>query len=118
MKSQPLPYLLIALNLIVLVFISARPNPNETFDKITVKEFELVGAGGERRANIKVETDGTVVFRMMDKTGTIRVKLAANEDGSGLVLLDDSTEPAIHALAEKDGGRITVQDKNGNRTLD
>ena len=117
MKSHHLASLLLALNLAALLLISARPSGSETFDKITVKEFELVGDNSERRASIKVEDDGTVMFRMMDKTGTIRVKLGANSDGSGLVLLDDATEPAIHALAKKRAGKITITDNTGERDL-
>jgi hypothetical protein len=52
---------------------------------------------------------------MKDQTGTIRVKLGAGKDGSGLVLLDDATEPAVHALAKKNGGSLTLQDKRGKK---
>jgi hypothetical protein len=50
-----------------------------------VKEFELADANAKPRVSIK--PDGEAVFRMMDKTGTIRVKIASDDDGSGLVLL-------------------------------
>jgi hypothetical protein len=54
---------------------------------------------------------------MKDQAGTIRVKLGAGEDGSALVLLDDSTEPGIHALAKKNGGSLTLQDKSGKKRV-
>jgi hypothetical protein len=67
------------------------------------------------RVSIKIETDSEAVFRMMYKTGTIRVKIAAGDHGSGLVLLDESTEPAIHALPKKNGGKLILRDINGKK---
>lgn len=52
---------------------------------------------------------------MRDDGGTIRIKMGADETGSGFVFLDDQTNPAIHGLAKKDGGRITVTDKTGKK---
>jgi len=117
MKPQHTAAFLLALNIVCMIFISFTRSPEQKFDKITVREFELVGDDGMRRANIKVEPSGEVVFRMMDKTGTIRVKLGANEDGSGLVLLDNSTEPAIHALAKKEGGKVSLLKEGKKREL-
>jgi hypothetical protein len=51
----------------------------------------------------------------MDKKGTIRVKMGASEDGSGLVLLDDSTNVGLHALAKKKGTTLTLVDKDGKK---
>ena len=115
MKTSHLPALCLFLNICIFVLISAGQHDQQTFNKITVKEFEVVDANGKPRASIKIEPDGEAVFRMMDKLGTIRVKIAAGEDGSGLVLLDDSTEPAIHALAKKEGGKLTLRDNNGKK---
>jgi hypothetical protein len=53
------------------------------------------------------------MFRMKDAQGTIRVKLGAGSDGSGLVLLDNSTNVGIHALAKSRGSFLTVTNKNG-----
>ena len=115
MKTQNIPTLMLLLNLSLLLLVAAQRNDQQAFDKITVKEFELVGDDGQRRANIKVESNGEVVFRMMDERGTIRVKVGASKDGSGLVLLNDSTEPGVHALAKKDGGKLTLQDDKGKK---
>jgi len=52
---------------------------------------------------------------MSDATGTIRVKLGAGEDGSGLVLLNDATNPGLHALAKKNGTSLTLIDKDGRK---
>ena len=48
---------------------------------------------------------------MMDAKGTIRVKLGASEEGSGLVLLDDNTEPGVHLLASRGGTKVSVAQK-------
>jgi hypothetical protein len=88
---------------------------SSTFDKITVREFELVDDKGQQRASIKVETDGAVVLRLKDHEGTIRVKLAADKNGSGLVLLDDRTEPSVHLLSNQKGGMVATTDRQGKR---
>ncbi|HUG15916.1 MAG TPA: hypothetical protein VMM78_12975, partial [Thermomicrobiales bacterium] len=52
---------------------------------------------------INVEPNGEVVLRLLDRNGTIRVKLGASETGSGLVLLDEQTEPGVHIRARRAG---------------
>jgi hypothetical protein len=65
--------------------------------------LELVDQRGKLRSRLSVEPGGEVVLRLLDAKGTIRVKLGAGEDGSGLVLLDEATEPAIHLIARRAG---------------
>jgi hypothetical protein len=115
MKTQDTSKFFLFLTICFFLFIAATHNDRQTFEKITVKEFELVGENGERRVNIKVEPNGEVMFRMMDQSGSIRVKLGAGKDGSGFVLLNQETEPAIHALAKKEGGKLTLQDSKGKK---
>lgn len=43
------------------------------------------------------------MLQLSDQNGTIRVKLGAGEDGSGLMLADEATEPAIHLIARRTG---------------
>jgi len=88
----------------IVIFLMAFKPQKDTFNKITVREFELVDEQGEQRVSIKVEQNGEVLLRLRDSNGTIRVKLGANEEGSGLLLLDSETNPGIHALAKK--GRV------------
>ena len=114
MKNQRSLMLIGLFNLVVLLFIAAKPS-QENFDKIRVKEFELVDDAGIVRAAIKVEPDGEVIFRLRDKTGTIKAKLGANEEGSGLVLLNNSTELGIQALAKKNGTKLVLNDKDGKK---
>jgi len=58
---------------------------------------------GQLRARLHADETGEVVLKLLDKNGTIRVKLGATEDGSGLVLADEATEPAIHIIARRKG---------------
>ncbi|RYU96639.1 hypothetical protein [Emticicia agri] len=114
MKNQRLPILLSVFNLLLMLFIAAKPS-QENFDKISVKEFELVDKAGVKRASLKTEADGSVIMRLIDNTGTIRVKLGADENGSGLVLLNNSTEVGLHALAKKEGSKLILADKDGKK---
>lgn len=100
---------------VAAVFPSGSRRGQETFQKISVSEFELVDRNGTRRASIKVEETGEVVFRLLDRNGTIRMKMGASEDGSGLLLLDHNTEPSIHALAGKNGAQLTMTDQQGKK---
>jgi hypothetical protein len=76
---------------------------------IRAQAIELVSEQGQVRSRLNVEQGGEVVFRLLDKNGTIRVKLGAGEDGSGLLLLDEATEPAVHMLAR---GKATAARPN------
>ena len=80
-------------------------------DILRAKMIELVDEKGQARAQLKVEPDGEVVFRLRDRSGTIRVKLAASESGAGLLLLDDATEPAVHLLAKPGSTSMTLAEK-------
>ena len=114
MKTQRILLLLTLLNLSAL-FLFAFKSQQENFDKIKVREFELVDEKGQNRVSIKVEPDGELVFRMKDETGTIRLKMGAGKDGSGLVLLNGETEPGLHALAKKGKTSLTLTDSDGSK---
>jgi hypothetical protein len=65
-----------------------------------------------------IEESGQVVLRMLDETGTIRVKIGADTDGSGLVLLNDASEPGIQMLAQHDETVIRLNSKDGAASLE
>lgn len=113
MKSQSTSIVLLLFVLIVLVAASA--SYQNSFDKITVREFEMVDENGKKRASIKIEPEGEIVFRMMDESGAIRVKISGGEDGSGLVLLNGNTDPGIHALVKKSATTLTVTGPDGKK---
>jgi hypothetical protein len=54
-----------------------------------------------------------VVFRMADPLGRIRVKLGADQDGSGLLHANDSQLPGVHLLAEAIGSSLKLANKDG-----
>lgn len=114
MKNQRLFILLGIINLVLLLLIAASPHQQD-FEKIRVKEFEVIDSKGAVRAAIKTEPDGEVILRLRDKTGTIRVKLGATEQGSSLVLLNDATEVGIHAIAKNKETKFTVLGKDGKK---
>jgi hypothetical protein len=113
MKQQSFS-MLILLSCFAMILMASR-SQKDTFDKISVREFELIDGQGKQRVSIKVEPEGEVVFRLRDKDEIIRVKMGASEDGSGIVLLDDNTNVGIHALAKKQGTSFTVLDKDGKK---
>jgi hypothetical protein len=86
-------------------------------ETIRARAIELVDQQGRVRAQLNVEPDGEAVLRLRDPRGEIRVKIGAGADGSGLVLLDGATEPAIHMLAKNTGPTITLSSKGARRVL-
>lgn len=120
MKTQRLAIGLTALNLVLLAVILGREvlfstaaaatgphaSPSAAQEVVPIlrgRALELVDRGGQVRSRLTVEPDGEVVFRLIDRNGTIRVKLGASEGGSGLLLLDEATEPAVHVIARRAG---------------
>lgn len=98
--------ILLAINIILRdVPASAQTVP----DVLRARAIELVDARGRVRAQFNVQSTGEVVLRLRDSTGTIRVKLGADEDGSGLLLANESTEPGVHILATRDRTLLSVQ---------
>ena len=73
----------------------------ETQTVLRAQSIELVDDSGKVRAQLNVSPGGEVVFRLRDAKGTIRVKLAASEAGSGLLLANERTEPGVHILAQR-----------------
>lgn len=102
-----------ALNLAILLGAAA-PSGD---DVLRGRALELVDEQGKSRARINVEPGGEVVFRLLDQTGTIRVKLGAGKDGSGLVLNNDATEPGVHLLAQPAGSSVRLVNKDGRQRL-
>jgi hypothetical protein len=115
MKTQSNTTFMFGLIFIVMLFVASRPG-RQTFDKITVREFELVDENGTKRVTIQAYPDGEVVFRLKDEKGNVRVKLGAAEDGSGFVLLDDN-DSGIQALAKKNLISISQFDKEGTKRV-
>ena len=59
-----------------------------------------------------------LVDRIRDPEGNIRVKLGASQSGSGLVLLNDRTEPGVQMVAGADRATITLGERGkGERVI-
>jgi hypothetical protein len=84
---------------------------------LRAKAIELLDRRGQVRAQLNVSSDGEVIFRLRDANGTIRAKFGADETGSGLLLIDDRTEPGVHILAKRSGTSMTLQRGNQRRVL-
>jgi hypothetical protein len=120
MKKQRFAIAVTMVNLALLLIAVAQaksPAPPETVPLIRTQAFELVDAQGQIRSRLNVEADGTVVFRLYDQEGTIRVKLGADKNGSGLVLLDERTEPGVHIVAREQSGGIKLNGVKGRQRV-
>ncbi|HEU4798650.1 MAG TPA: hypothetical protein VFT63_06955 [bacterium] len=127
MKTQRLALLLTAVNLVLLFYslVQAGPSTAQTpAPTLRARVFELVDDRGVVRTRLNVESSGEVVLRMTDKNGTIRVKLGAGVDGSGLLLADETAEVGAHILARRTGTAerpnttsITLAGANGRRRV-
>jgi hypothetical protein len=109
-----------ALNLAILVGAAVQTRTagaQGDEDILRGRALELVDEGGKTRARIDVEPSGEVVFRLLDQEGTIRVKLGAGKEGSGLLLANDATEPGVHILAKATGSSIRVVNKDGRERV-
>lgn len=126
MKTQRLVLALTAANLIILVVSLGKVLPStaqalgtsveqESPSRVQAvvpvlrgRALELLDDRDQVRSRINVEPNGDVVFRLLDRNGTIRVKLGASENGSGLVLLDRATEPGVHIKAGRNADGATT----------
>ncbi len=85
-------------NVVVLVAVMTRDNSVLAQGEAEIllgRGLELVDAAGRVGASISVGPEGGAILQMRDGEGTIRVKLGAGADGSGLLLLDQTTEPGV-----------------------
>jgi hypothetical protein len=119
-KMQRTAIVLTFVNLVLLLFTLAQPKFTEAQNvmvTIRASAIELVDERGQVRSRLNVEESGEVVFRLLDQDGTIRVKLGAGRDGSGLLLANDATEPGVHILADNTGSSLKLRNKDGRETV-
>src|SRR5262245_13443261 len=100
MSMQRLAVALTGTNLILLLALLGHGGPPAA-QTLRGRTLELVDDRGQVRSRLDVESDGEVVPSLLDRRGTIRVKLGAGEHGSGLVLLDETTQPGVHIVARR-----------------
>ena len=120
MEMNRLAVAVTAANLLILLagVVHARPaRPEPAAPVLRGGALELVEERGRLRARLNIESGGEVVFGLLDDRGTIRVKLGAGADGSGLLLANDATEPGIHLVAGATGSRVRIANKDGRERL-
>lgn len=121
MNTSRLAVALTIINLILLIVVVAqsRTIANKTIpDVLRVRAFELVDENGRVRAQLNIdETNGEVIFRLRDEQEIIRVKLGASEAGSGLLLINNGTEPGVHLLAKQEDTSLTLTDQSGAKQI-
>jgi hypothetical protein len=120
MKIQLLAIALAVINLVLLLFVLTQAESTTAQSVAPVlraQAIELVDDQGQVRAQLNVESNGEAVFRLRDATGAIRVKLGAAEDGSGLLLADETTEPGVHILVKPTGATLTLTGKDGQQQV-
>jgi hypothetical protein len=115
--------------LVVVFLISSSTKSDVVPTVVKARAFELVDAQGKIRAEIKVlpaepnatMPDGTkgypetVILRLIDSKGGPNVKLAATEDGSGLVLGGNSGY--VHVNSRNKSPFIKIKSKEGKELL-
>ena len=104
------PLAAICLLSVVAVLLVDRPAGAERVPSVLrARAIEIVDGRGQVRAQIKIERSREVVFRLRDRAGNIRFKLGASRTGSGLLLLNEATEPGVQALAGAAGTSLSLQ---------
>jgi hypothetical protein len=118
MTAMPIAVALGGANLLLLGLLARGPAPTgQGPSVIRGRALELVDERGQVRARLNLEPGGDVVFRLLDQEGTIRVKLGAGTEGSGLLLANDATEPGVHILAQPDGSSLRLANKDGRERI-
>ncbi len=106
MKTQRLTIALTAINLVLLLLTATHTGraTAQTVDPILRgRALELVGDRGVVRSRLEVKSDGTVLLQLFDQNGIIRVKLGADEHGSGLLLSDETNASGLQLIARRTG---------------
>lgn len=124
-RMQRVAVLVTGINLVLMVLLLSRSAVAQGDPQVLRgRSLELVDASGHVRAQFNVEPDGEAVFRLRDAAGTIRVKLGASANGSGLTLIDETTEPGVQIIARRaaTAGRpattsISLSSDKGRRTI-
>lgn len=121
MTLQRITTALAVVNALTLVALLSQLNAvtaqNLPDDVVRARTWELVDGRGQIRASMEIAPEGDVVLRLRDRTGTIRVKLSAGETGSGLLLLDNTTEPGVQLGAGASGSSLKLTNRDGRQNV-
>jgi hypothetical protein len=109
---------IVNLVLLIVLLMQGRMIAAQTVPEVLrVRAFELVDENGHVRAQLNVEPSGEVVFRLRGQDESIRVKLGASADGSGLVLINNETEPGVQLLAQRGETGLTLTGQDGEKQV-
>ena len=86
-------------------------------DVVRAKLIELVDDRGQVVAQLHKGEDGGGQLRLRSGSGTVRVKLGSTSDGSGLILMDSESEPAIWHSVSRAGTSVTLAQKGKDRRV-
>jgi hypothetical protein len=116
LQRLAIPLTLINTGLLVVLLLAAMAPTNPT-DKVApsvvrAQAIELVDAEGNVRGQLYLGTDGGGNLRPRAPNGEVRVKLGANNDGSGLLLMDQTTEPVLLLAAKAADTKLTLRSKD------
>jgi hypothetical protein len=92
-----------------------RAQAQEVAPVLRAQAIELVNAQGLVVGQLYTGDDGAGNIRLRSADGTVRVKLGASADGSGLLLLDRNVEPAV-VLGSSAGGTSLTLSETGRRS--
>jgi hypothetical protein len=118
MKFHRICVSLCVVNLLFLAFITVhdRSRADERVSPVLrTRAIELLDDNGKKRAQLNVESNGEVVFRLRDPSGTIRAKFGADERGAGLILMDERTEATVQLRANDKGGNLALFTREGKK---
>jgi hypothetical protein len=79
--------------------------------------IELVDTQGRVIAQLHRGEDGGGTLRLRSGDGTVRVKLGATADGSGLLLFDTEIEPAVWLATNTSGTSVTLAEKGKEKRI-
>jgi hypothetical protein len=120
---------LTGLNLVLLLgnlMMGPRAVAQDALPVLRGRALEIVDTRGQTRARISIEPETTVdgktypeaaVLRLTGANGRIRVKLGADDQGSGLLLANDQQAPGIHLLATRDGASLKLASPDGREQV-
>jgi hypothetical protein len=118
MRIRTLLVALTGFNLALLVWLVVTARAAEAQPGIVrASAIELVDDAGVVRAQLMVTPDGETLLRMRDARGDVRVKIGAGEDGSGLLLGDQTAQPGLHVLAKRGTTMLSLTDTDGTRRV-
>jgi hypothetical protein len=84
--------------------------PPQTHDVLRAKLIELVNDNGNVVGQLFLGEGGSGQIRLRNAAGEVRVKLGVANDGAGagLIMMDATTEPAVILRAAAGGASLTL----------